>query len=227
MERPLRVKILGEDVVMTITDMRTVPTENGFQDVTLTTSRGEILCRYYAAEKADKGVIMVGGTGGDFDSPAKELYPVLAEELATKGIASLRVRYRTPDNLLECALDVLAGLRFLKAQGVTKAGLIGHSLGGAAVIQAAAKSSIVTTLVTLSTQSNGADALTELKEGVSSLFIHGGKDRDLPPRCSSYAYYIAKEPKEFIMHDDATHSLDEVAAEVYDEVRTWLMGNLK
>jgi dienelactone hydrolase len=227
MERPLRVKILGDDVVMSITDIRTVPTENGFQEVTLTTSRGDILCRYYAAEGADKGVIMVGGTGGDFDSPAKELYPVLAEELVTKGIAALRVRYRAPDDVVEGALDVLAGLRFLKAQGVTKAGLIGHSLGGAVVVQAAAKSSIVTTVVTLSTQSNGVDALTDLKEGVSSLFIHGGKDRDLPARCSSYAYYIAKEPKEFIVHDEATHSLDEAATEVYDEVRTWLMGNLK
>jgi alpha/beta superfamily hydrolase len=227
MERPLRVKILGEDVVMTITDTRIVPTENGYQEVALITSRGEILCRYYPAEGADRAAIMVGGTGGDFDSPAKDLYPVLAEDLATKGIASLRVRYRDPNNLVEGALDVLAGLRFLKSQGVAKAALIGHSLGGAVVIQAAAKSSIVTTLVTLSTQSNGADALTELKEGVSSLFIHGGKDRELPPRCSSYAYYIAKEPKEFIIHDDATHSLDEVAGEVYDEVRTWLLGNLK
>ncbi len=227
MERPLRVKILGCDVVMSITDMRIVPAENGFQEVTLTTSRGEVFCRYYPVEGADRAAVMVGGTGGDFDSPAKDLYPVLAEELVAKGIASLRIRYRQPNDLVEGSLDVLAGLRFLKSQGVTKTALIGYSFGGAVAIQAAAKSSIVKTLVTLSTQSNGADALTEFREGVSSLFIHGGKDKELPPRCSSYAFYIAKDPKEFILHDDASHSLDEVATEVHDEVRTWLMGNLK
>lgn len=212
---------------MNITDTRIVPAENGFQEVTLTTSRGEIACRYYSSEKADRAVVMVGGIGGDFDSPAKDLYSTLAGELADKGIASLRIRYRHPDDVVEGALDVLAGLRFLKAQGITKAALIGHSLGGAVVIQAAAKSSIVRTIVTLSTQSNGADAVTEFREGVSGLFIHGGKDKVLPPRCSSYAYYIAKEPKELIIHDEADHSLDDVATEVLDEVRTWLMGNLK
>jgi fermentation-respiration switch protein FrsA (DUF1100 family) len=95
------------------------------------------------------------------------------------------------------------------------------------VIQAAAKSSMVRTVITLSTQSYGADALSELKDGVSSLFIHGAKDRELPARCSSYAYYIAKEPKELIIHDDADHSLDQVSAEVYNEIMTWISANLK
>ena len=225
--RPLRLTIMGDDVSMAITDTAVVPTSEGFEQVTLLTSRGEIECRYRRAEGTGRAVIMVGGIGGGYDTPAKGLYAAMADGLAFRDCSSLRVRYRYPTDLPECAADVLAALRFLKGEGITMAALVGHSLGGAAVIQAAARSPMVRVIVALSTQSYGADALAEVDDGVASLFIHGGNDQALPSRCSSYAYGVAKEPKELIIHDRADHSLDQVSEEVYDEVMTWISANLR
>lgn len=43
---------------------------DSFELIGIDTSRGRIDCHYYRAEKADKGIVMVGGIGGDFDTPA-------------------------------------------------------------------------------------------------------------------------------------------------------------
>lgn len=48
---------------------------DSYEFVRVETSRGRVDCRYYRAEGEDKGVIMVGGIGGDFDTPANDLYP--------------------------------------------------------------------------------------------------------------------------------------------------------
>ena len=40
---------------------------------------------------ATKAVIYVGGVGGGWDSPARELYSKLASKLASNGINSLRI----------------------------------------------------------------------------------------------------------------------------------------
>jgi hypothetical protein len=87
--------------------------QEGYHPVKLTTSREDIYCRYYPVTGAKHAAIWVGGVGGDWDTPAKGLYPRLCEELTSEGIASLRVRYRYPTDLVEAVLDVLAGITFL------------------------------------------------------------------------------------------------------------------
>ena len=52
---------------------------DSYEFVRIETSRGRVDCRYYRVEGTDKGVIMVGGIGGDFDNPADNLYPRLCE----------------------------------------------------------------------------------------------------------------------------------------------------
>jgi alpha/beta superfamily hydrolase len=227
MDRPINAEILGDRMSLSINEVRRIPVGNGYDEVTLVTSRGETVCRYYLSSSNERAVVMVGGVGGGFDSPAKGLYSALTSELVNNDYSVLRIRYRYPTDLTECTMDVLAGLQFLKGEGIRSAGLIGHSLGGAVVIQAAARCSMVRTIITLSTQSYGADALQELEDGVASLFIHGGKDWVLPSRCSSYAYGIAKEPKELIIHHEADHSLDQSSESIYNEVLTWIKANLR
>lgn len=199
----------------------------GFESVIIDTSRGKVECRYYGAKDADKAVVMVGGIGGGFDTPANGLYPPrLCTELLDSGISSLRVRFRYPTDLAEAAMDVLAGIQFLKGEGITGFGLIGHSFGGAVVVQAAHNENSVKTIVTLSTQSLGISPISNLAEGLSVLLIHGDEDETLPSGSSVYAYSMAHEPKKLTIYEGAGHGLEEVSDEVYTEVKKWIENYL-
>ncbi|MBA3978130.1 MAG: dienelactone hydrolase family protein [Nitrosopumilus sp.] len=188
-------------------------------------------CRYYKSgfEVSNAAVILVGGVGGGWDSPAKGLYHRLSAKLAKDDkINSLRIRFRYPTNLEECVVDVLAGMEFLtQMERKTSLGLVGHSFGGAVVISSAAiAKDIVKTIVTLSTQSYGTGGISKLKENnCSVLLIHGNNDTVLPSYCSSSIYNKAKEPKQLVLYDNAGLSLDEVADKVFNKVYEWLGEN--
>lgn len=145
--------------------------QEGYHPVKITTSRGSVHCRYYPVTGTQQAAIWVGGVGGDWDTPAKGLYRQLCQDLTSKGIASLRVHYRYPTELVEAVLDVLAGLSFLQDEGIESVALIGHSFGGAVVIQAGAQSDAVRTVVTLATQSYGTDPAPELATRCSLLLL--------------------------------------------------------
>ena len=183
-------------------------------------------CRYYVAPRAQKGVIWVGGTGGGWDTPAGGLYPHLAKELMEEGISSLRVRFRMSTSLRECVGDVAAGLLFLADAGVSVAGLVGHSFGGAVVIRTAAGSPMVRTVVALAGQSSGAEQASQLGPRCSILLVHGTGDRVIPSSSSECIFHLAREQKELVLFEGAGHALDEAAADVRKLVRTWLKARL-
>jgi pimeloyl-ACP methyl ester carboxylesterase len=204
--------------------------ENDYTVVKVQTSRQEkIDCRYYASKDAKKAVIYVGGVGGGWDSPARDLYPKLSRSLLSNGISSLRVRYRHPIDLNECVIDVIAGIKFLEYNKIQSVGLVGHSLGGAVVIKAAAAlPNIVRTVVTLATQSYGAvESASQLgEEGCSILLMHGSDDDVLSPICSSYVYNKANDPKHIILLEGAGHGLEEAAEDIYQTTYRWLLKHL-
>ena len=214
--------------------------QENYYPVRLTTSSGYVNCRYYPVDQATQGVIWVGGVGGGWDTPAQGLYPQLAlelhqeamqrglgglphERLHQEAIASLRVRYRYSTQLKEAVLDVLAGISYLLDQGITKIALVGHSFGGAVVIQAAAKAQAVRTVVTLATQVHGTKPVPQLATRCSLLLLHGEDDPVLSPECSQRVYNLALEPKHLILYPGANHGLDEVAQEVHRVVREWIV----
>lgn len=203
-----------------------------YQLLKLDTQRGEIVCRYYSSNThnpASVAVVYVTGVGGGWGTPAIGLYPRLCCSLARIGIDGLRVRYRHPTDLLESVFDTLAGIAFLREKHRIKAiGLVGHSFGGAVVIQAAVQASdIVSTLVTLATQSYGAaHVISKLKHGTSALMIHGSDDKVLPAYCSEEVYQKAHDPKQIVLCQGASHGLDEVSEEVYELVYDWLVNSL-
>lgn len=203
-----------------------------YQLVKLDTQRGEIVCRYYSSNThnpASVAVVYVTGVGGGWGTPAIGLYPRLCCSLARIGIDGLRVRYRHPTDLLESVFDTLAGIAFLREEHRIKAiGLVGHSFGGAVVIQAAVQASdIVSTLVTLATQSYGAaHVISKLKHRTSALMIHGSDDKVLPAYCSEEVYQKAHDPKQIVLCQGASHGLDEVSEEVYELVYDWLVNSL-
>ena len=89
------------------------------EGIVLRTTRGDIAGIQHAAADTDSGraVVWVCGARGGFGGPASGLYAELAQEMAGGGITSLRLDYRQPNNLSECALDLLAGVNYLRALG--------------------------------------------------------------------------------------------------------------
>lgn len=188
-----------------------------YQALQLVTTRGEIAVRYYPSPNPRFAALMVGGAGGGWDTPARDLYPRLAELLEPQHIGSLRVRFRDPHDLRESVHDVLAGLVYLEDQGVERVALVGHSFGGAVVIQAGVLSPTVASVVTLATQSYGTDNVDRLPPR-SLLLLHGGRDTVLPASASEAVFAHAREPKRLVIYPGAGHMLDEVADPVTDEV---------
>ncbi len=211
---------------MVINAVREGTMQEQYRPVRLLTNRGEVQCRYYPVPTSHRGAIWVGGVGGGWDTPARGLYPHMCLQLAEQGIASLRVRFRYPTDLEEAVLDVLAGAAFLQGEGIYDLALTGHSFGGAVVIEAAAGTALARTVVTLSTQSYGADRVAELAPRCSILLIHGQADTVLPPSSSRHVYEMAGQPKRLIIYPGAGHGLDEAADAVHAAVREWITDRL-
>ncbi len=218
---------MARTIDMQVTGFEVGQERSGFHPVTLETSRGPIRCRLYPVpEGSERAVITVGGVGGGWDTPAQDLYPRLGSDLPSAGIALCRLCFRHPTVLEEAVLDVLATLAFLEAEGVKQIGLVGHSFGGAVVIQAAASSPKVRTVVTLATQGYGADPASALGPRCALLLLHGTGDRVLSPACSESIFERARDPKELVLYEGAGHGLDEVAEAVHTRVREWLVARL-
>lgn len=220
------IKIEKHDLETVILDVRREQ-KDLFEFVKIETSRGRIDYAYYRAEGTDKGVIMVTGVGGGFDSPADSLYPRLSADLKDEGISALRIKFRDPKDLAEALIDVLVGLEFLESENVRTFGLIGHSFGGAVIVQAAYNNKKVKTIVMLSTQGRGIDPISFLPKDTSVFLIHGEEDEAISPDVSVLAYNMAHEPKRIEVYDaSAGHELDEVSEEIYVEVKDWIIKYL-
>jgi len=199
---------------------------DSYRDLQLETRNGTVKVRLYEPADPTCAVIMVAGVGGDFDTPANQLYPKLGGALEAKGIAAMRVQFRVAIDLDDSMLDLLAALEFLRGRGISRTALVGYSFGGAVAIQAALRSSDVVAVVTLATQGFGTEGVEDLAPR-PILFIHGYDDEVLPPACSIDAYNRAGEPKTLKLFEGARHVLDECAQEVYTLVLDWLLDNLK
>jgi pimeloyl-ACP methyl ester carboxylesterase len=213
---------------MTITNMDVgiIDTE-GFYPISLITSRGILACRYYASHERRRAVVFVGNARGGWDSPIHgKLYPSLCSFFVKKGINCLRIKYRHPAKLAESILDILAGISFLNQDGITSIALVGHSFGGAAIIQAAAASPSVSTVVSLCPQTVGAEAVDAFRDTQSILLIHGTADSLFPVQAAKTIYEYAHDPKKILLYDNANHDLDQVGPEVFTTIRDWIQTKI-
>lgn len=193
--------------------------------IVLRTTRGDIAAIQHAAADSSRAIVWVCGARGGFGGPAGGLYAELAQEMAGNGITSLRLDYRQPNILQECALDLLAGVNYLRAVGYGPPVVVGHSFGGAVVIAAASISDYIAGVVSLSPQTYGAQG-AGLLSPTPLLVAHGKADTRLPFSCAVAIYDWAKEPKRLELYEGAEHRLDECRAELADLLREWIPAQL-
>ena len=197
-------------------------------EIELASERGGVRCALHSVDGAASAVVMVGGGDGGLVGPAEEIYPTLGEDLAGLGVATLRVDFRIhrfPGDVEEGVHDVLVGVRYLIEQGVERVGVLGHSFGGAVVIEAAVREPAIRSVVTLATQTAGAQRVAELAP-VPLLLVHGLDDVRLTPDCSRMLHRMAGEPKQLELLEGATHSLRQRREDVRELVRGWFVETL-
>ena len=201
------------------------PGESG-AGLELDTSRGPVPCLLHEAKGNDEiAVLFAPGARGGFGGPANGLYRELAEELAGRGITSLRLDYRHPANLDESVLDTLAALWHLASIGCPRVALVGHSFGGGVVISASRYSSHVRAVVALASQTMGAEEVVLLAPR-PLLVVHGEADVVLPLGNAQLIYDWAFEPKRLVTFPGAGHGLRDCRDELRELLAAWLPQSL-
>ena len=210
-----------------VNDVRSIPLPDGDvgEGLCLATDRGEIRAVLHRASDSRKGVIWVCGARGGFGGPGPGLYAQLAQEFTDQRITSLRLDYRVPNELPECAMDLLAGITCLEDQGHDPVVVVGHSFGGAVVIAAGAVSRHVAGVVSLSPQTYGAN-MAGLVSPRPMLVVHGKADTRLPYSCGMQVYDWANEPKQLVLYDGAEHRLEECRDELASLLGEWIPATL-
>lgn len=199
--------------------------ERGAEELSLVTAAGEIRCRLHQAA-GDAAIAWVFGSGGGFGGPAGGVYERLARSFQAERAGSLQLDYRFPGRMRPSVEDLLTGVAFLESLGIERVVLVGHSFGGAVVINAGVASAAVIAVAALSSQSCGASAAGELSPK-RLLLVHGEEDEVLPPACSLDLYRIAHEPKELLLYPACRHGLDECRRELDRDLARWLRKVLR
>ena len=210
-----------------IQQVLTVPAhdEGVGQGLVLKTNRGDLRAILHNAEGSQKAVVWVCGARGGFGGPGPGTYVRLAEAFRDQGISSLRLDYRQPNDLGGCALDLVAGIAFLKNSEYGPVVLVGHSFGGAVVIAAGVVSTHVKGVVSLSPQTYGTTMVRKLSPS-PLLLVHGKADTRLPFSCAVQIHQMAKEPKELVLYEGAEHRLEECREELETLLGDWIPAAL-
>ncbi len=207
--------------MISLTGVERTPEGPDAERLRLTTDCGAIECRYHPAVDGDVAILWVFGAGGGLGGPAGGIYTRLGARLRPRAVTSLELAYRQPGALAECVLDTLAGLAWLEAQGRSRVVLVGHSFGGAVVINAGADSDTVIAVVAMSSQTAGTSAVARLSPK-RVLFIHGKADEVLSESCSYDLYARAGDPKQLIIYPRCRHGLDECRDALDRDLTQWL-----
>ncbi|HMS57837.1 MAG TPA: dienelactone hydrolase family protein [Tepidiformaceae bacterium] len=214
-----------EDLTLQLTRVSASPTDDPkVFKVHLESTRGTIEGILHPVEGGTGAVICVGGAMGGFDGPADSLYPRLAGLLAPKGVTTLRIEYRQPNNFEECVIDVMAGCSFMQGIGAEDLVLLGHSFGAAVVIKAGELFPRVRGVAAMSPQLHGTRQVQQL--GRPLLLIHGTSDSILDSEASEDIYRRAQDPKRIVLFSDTGHSLVQAKAQIDALLTEWIPQRL-
>ena len=95
------------------------------------TMRGLLTLLWHGPVDATDVLVTCGGGMGSLLGPAEGLYHDLGVALAARGIGTVRVGYRKPNDLPRCVHDVAAAADLAGRRGARRFVVMGHSFGGA------------------------------------------------------------------------------------------------
>lgn len=191
--------------------------------VEMYTRRGLLSLLWHEPDVAMRplAVVMAGGAMGGMLGPGDSLYHVLGEEFALRGIPTLRLSYRSPNDLDSCCVDMAAVVQLAIGSGADRVVLMGHSFGGAVAIRVGVGlHEMVAGVVTFATQSAGCEVAVGL-QGTPLLMFHGDHDSILPHEASEVVRAMAGHGDLRIMHGD-DHLLAKSHEVMRDEVLSWV-----
>ncbi len=136
----------------------------------------------------------------------------IARTLTAHGLAVLRIDFAETEDATAATPpdeDLLAAAEWLAAHHGPAELLIGHSLGGAAVLRTAPRIPTSRALVTIGTRADGLDpdALGRLRRAL--MVMHSPVDNTVGIDNARQIYVAARHPKSFVTLDDADHLLTE------------------
>jgi hypothetical protein len=134
----------------------------------------------------------------------------VSDKIATNGISSMLLSYSEypaqGNDLSRCIQDTKYCVEFLVHIGYEKIIMVGHSFSGAVAIAAAQSLENVIGVITLASQTLGAQTVSHVSPR-PLLIIHGLDDQTLGPHCGEQIYSWASQPKELVLIEGATHRL--------------------
>jgi alpha-beta hydrolase superfamily lysophospholipase len=218
---------LGELRVLATQDVMVTPT---LRHVEMYTMRGLLTVLWHepaaGVPVVPGALVLCGGAMGGLLGPADGLYHRLGERWSQRGVAVLRVSYRTPNDLDACTLDVAAAVQLaVGAGGADRVVVMGHSFGGAVAVRVGVGlDSFVSGVVTFATQSAGCEVAAGLA-GRPFLLFHGDRDEILPIEASEMVTMIAGTGELVRLPGDG-HLLAKSAAIIEERLDEWVPSAL-
>ena len=204
--------------VLAVQEKQVTPT---MRHVEIYSMDGLLTLLWHGPPDAGDVVLLGGGAMGGLLGPAEGLYHDLAQALAERGIGSIRIGYRRPNDLVACTDDVGVAADLANRHGAARFALVGHSFGGAVAIRAAVALRTRTVgVVTLATQSAGCEVASALGR-IPLLLFHGDVDELLPPASSEMVQAIAGAG-ELVLLEGAGHLLSQAGDELRRRLATWI-----
>jgi hypothetical protein len=196
------------------------PVTAALDHVELYTLKGLLTLLWHGPRDAHDVVLMCGGAMGGLLGPADGLYQDLGSAFTDTGIGTIRVGYRTPNDLERCVLDVAAAADIAGRVGARRFVVVGHSFGGAVAINTAiALGRHAAGVVTLSTQSAGCEHAELLDAPI--LLLHGDADELLPPETSEMVRTLVGHGELDLLPGDG-HLLRESADYLRTRLGAWI-----
>src|SRR3954467_4720181 len=90
--------------------MQEVELAPGLRHIEVFTMRGLLTILWHGPRDAERVVVAGGGAMGGLRGPAGGLYRHIGEALAERGIGTMRISYRRPNDLDGCTIDMCASV---------------------------------------------------------------------------------------------------------------------
>lgn len=192
--------------------------------LTFHTNRGDFGALARIKSDCRRGVVMLSGADGGFDGPGS-IYPELAEEFMSRGIASLRLDYRAPGDCAQCGIDAVLALQYLDDEAVDDVVVIGWSFGAAVAIAAGSVAKTVRGVAAVSAVDVPGCGPKWLRSK-PILLIHGDADSVAPLEVPRRIFLEAGTVRQLIVYPGAGHELVEARDRLRDDLLKWALTAL-